>query len=246
MVLLLRTTPSTCELASSRTSLTSLSLPSTKLATPRTSGELILSLRHAHPRAHCSRVRYGQHLSKEDVAALIAPHPDSVELVEAWLLAHGLDTSSTQRSHSGDFITVRVSVAQAEKMLGTQYQMFRHGKSDDYVIRTMNYSLPSVLHEHVAVVAPTTYFGTMKSMKATSFVQEDAPTIESDADFAHLLKGPGSLATVPSSCSTTITPACLRALYNTVNYTPQATDRNILGVAGYLEEFANRADLQVR
>ncbi len=189
--------------------------------------------------------RYGQHLSKEQVAALVAPHADSVSNVEDWLLAHGLDTSSAQRSASGDWITVRVSVSQAEEMLGTKYNLFRHGKSEDYVIRTMNYSLPSILHEHITVVAPTTYFGTMKSMKATSFVQPDAPTIESDADTAHLLKDPHSLATVPSSCSSTITPACLRALYNTTTYVPAATNKNILGVAGYLDEFANRADLQV-
>ena len=130
-------------------------------------------------------------------------------------------------------------------MLGNEYSIFRHGKSEDYVIRSMNYSLPSALHGHVAVVAPTTYFGTMKSMRATSHVNFDAPTVESDANIAHLLTSPKSLATVPSSCSTTITPACLRALYNTSTYVPAATDVNILGVAGYLDEFANRADLQV-
>ena len=177
--------------------------------------------------------------------ALVAPHPDSVDTVEAWLAAHGLDATSAQRSSSGDWITVRVSVSQAENMLGTKYNVFRHGQSEDYVIRTMNYSLPSILHDHITVVAPTTYFGTMKSMKATSFVQSDAPTIENDLEFAHLLKDPGSLATVPTSCNTVITPACLRALYNTAGYTPRATDRNSLGVAGYLDEFANRADLQV-
>ncbi|EIW59803.1 subtilisin-like protein, partial [Trametes versicolor FP-101664 SS1] len=203
--------------------------------------ELVTSLYEVSDPAH---ERYGQHLSKEEVAALVAPHPDSVDLVEEWLSAHGLDVASSQRSHAGDFVTIRVSVAQAEKMLGTQYNVYRHGKSDDYVIRTMNYSLPNVLHEHVTVVAPTTYFSTMKSMKATSFVQEDGPTIESDAEFAHLLKGPSSLATVPTSCNTVITPACLRALYNTTTYVPKATAKNSLGVAGYLEEFANRADLQ--
>lgn len=109
----------------------------------------------------------------------------------------------------------------------------------------MNYSLPNILHEHIAVVAPTTYFGTMKSMKKTSFVQPHGPTIESDADIAAMLTGPGSLATVPSSCSTTITPSCLRALYNTTSYTPTATAVNKLGICGYLEEFANFADLQV-
>ncbi|RDX48143.1 subtilisin-like protein [Lentinus brumalis] len=203
--------------------------------------ELVTALYEVSDPAH---ERYGQHLSKEQVATLVAPHPDSVNLVETWLLAHGLDTTSSSRSPAGDFITLRVSVAQAEKMLGTKYQTFRHGKSDDYVIRTMNYSLPSILHEHVAVVAPTTYFGTMKSMKATSFIQEGAPVIENDADFAHLLKGPGSLATPPSSCNTVITPSCLRTLYNTVNYTPKATSKNSIGIAGYLDEFANHADLQ--
>ena len=190
------------------------------------------------------RERYGQHLSKEEVAALVAPHPDSVDLVESWLEAHGLEAASSQRSHAGDWITIRVSVAQAEKMLGTKYNVFRHGKSDEYVVRTMNYNLPNVLHEHVAVVAPTTYFGTMRSMRATSFVNTDLPTIEHDP-LVSSLTDPTSLATVPSSCSTTITPACLRVLYNTSGYVPAATDKNILGVAGYLDEFANRADLQV-
>ncbi|TBU30571.1 subtilisin-like protein [Dichomitus squalens] len=203
--------------------------------------DLVAALYEVSDPAH---ERYGQHLSKEEVAALIAPHPDSVDLVESWLHAYGLSAANSERSPSGDWITIRVSVAQAEKMLGTKYNVFRHSKSEDYVIRTMNYSLPNVLHEHVAVVAPTTYFGTMKSMKATSFVKENAPTIESDVDVAHLLTGPSSLATVPSSCSSTITPACLRALYNTSSYVPAATDKNILGVAGYLDEFANRADLQ--
>nr|VWP02127.1 Eukaryotic translation initiation factor 3 subunit G (eIF3g) (Eukaryotic translation initiation factor 3 RNA-binding subunit) (eIF-3 RNA-binding subunit) (Translation initiation factor eIF3 p33 subunit homolog) (eIF3 p33 homolog) [Ganoderma boninense] len=186
---------------------------------------------------------YGQHLSKEEVAALVAPHPDSVDFVESWLEAHGLDATSSQRSHAGDWITIRVSVAQAERMLGTKYNVYRHGKSDEYVIRTMNYNLPNVLHDHVAVVAPTTYFATMKSMRATSFINTDLPTIESDPLVASLAD-PTSLATVPSSCNTTITPACLRALYNTAGYVPAATDKNILGVAGYLDEFANRADLQ--
>ncbi|KAI0331649.1 subtilisin-like protein [Cubamyces sp. BRFM 1775] len=203
--------------------------------------DLVAALYEVSDPAH---EKYGQHLSKEDVAALVAPHPDTVDLVESWLSAHGLDPSACQRSHAGDWVTIRVSVAQAEQMLGTQYNVYRHGKSDDYVVRAMNYSLPSVLHEHVAVVAPTTYFGTMKSMKATSFIQKDRPTIETDADFAHLLKDPASLATVPSSCNSVITPACLRALYNTTSYVPAATDKNSLGIAGYLEEFANRADLQ--
>lgn len=49
---------------------------------------------------------------------------------------------------------------------------------------------------------------------------------------------------VPASCGSTITPACLRAMYNTVNYVPTKSANNTIGVTGYLEEYANNADLQ--
>nr|VWO97513.1 Oligopeptide transporter OPT-like protein [Ganoderma boninense] len=202
--------------------------------------DLVAALYEVSDPAH---ERYGQHLSKEEVAALVAPHPDSVDLVESWLAAHNLDLASPERSHAGDWITIRVSVAEAEKMLGARYSIFQHGNSDEYVIRTMNYSLPNALHEHVALVSPTTYFGTMKSMKATSFVDENGPTVQTDPNLVRLI-GSNSLASVPSSCETTITPSCLWALYNIGNYTPRATNENRLGVVGYLKEYANRADLQ--
>ncbi|OCH96339.1 subtilisin-like protein [Obba rivulosa] len=203
--------------------------------------ELITALYEVSDPAH---LRYGQHLSKEEVDALVAPHSDSVDLVESWIAAHDIDTSACHHSDGGDWLSIEVSVAEAERILGTQYNVYRHAGSDDYVVRAMNYSLPSILHGHVAVVAPTTYFGTMKSKKKTSFLQPHIPTIESDADVAPMLTGPETLATVPSSCSTTITPSCLRALYNTTSYTPTATTVNKLGICGYLEEFANFADLQ--
>ncbi|KAF9564221.1 subtilisin-like protein [Agrocybe pediades] len=184
--------------------------------------------------------RYTQHLTKEQAEAFMAPHPDSTAAVNEWLEFHGIDPSSTQRSKAGDWITLRVSVAQAESMLNTKYNIYEHGPSGDQVLRTLSYSLPQELHAHVDVVSPTTYFGTLKSMKKTSFLQ---PNIKPISDEVAALV-PGSDATVPSSCSTTITPTCLRDLYNTSTYLPAATGTNKLGVAGYLEEFANLADLQ--
>ena len=49
---------------------------------------------------------------------------------------------------------------------------------------------------------------------------------------------------VPSSCASTITPACLQALYG-IPTTSNAISTNILGVSGFSEQFANLADLQV-
>ncbi|EJD07658.1 subtilisin-like protein [Fomitiporia mediterranea MF3/22] len=192
--------------------------------------------------------RYGAHLSKEDVEDLIAPHEDSVNTVEAWLTHHGISLDSVQRSPAGDWLTISIPVSMAERMLSAKYSVFHNPSTDSYVVRTTSYSLPSALHPHISVVAPTTHFGQMRRMKATSFLQPDVPAISDDEAAAQsdaiskLI--PGSLAVVPTSCNTQITPACLRALYNTSTYVPQATDTNKLGVAGYLDEFANDADLQ--
>ncbi|CAK5273720.1 unnamed protein product [Mycena citricolor] len=189
-----------------------------------------------------SHEKYGQHLSKEKVDELVAPHPDSLEAVEAWLRHHAIDPASAHfRSGGGEWVTFHLPISKAEQMLGTTYGVYRHAASGSDVVRTMSYSLPRELHSHIDVVTPTTYFGTMRSMRATSFIKAGAPVVETDTAAEELALNPFA---VPSSCSSTITPACLRALYNTASYVPKAAATNKLGVAGYLEEFANDADLQ--
>lgn len=50
--------------------------------------------------------------------------------------------------------------------------------------------------------------------------------------------------TVDASCNATVTITCLKELYNAVGYTPSAKNGNKIAVTGYLEQFANIADLQ--
>ncbi|KAF9460560.1 peptidase S8/S53 domain-containing protein [Collybia nuda] len=185
-----------------------------------------------------SHERYGKHLSKAEAEALVAPHSTTVNAVDSWLEYHEIGDKDINRS--GDWVTLRVTVAQAERMLGAKYNVYHHPVSSQKVVRTMSYSLPRELHSHVDVVAPTTYFGTLRSMRTTSFLQPEIKPVEQEdpaPDFS-------INAVVPTSCNSVITPACLRALYNTSTYVPKATATNKLGVAGYLDEFANRADLQ--
>ncbi|KAJ7493198.1 peptidase S8/S53 domain-containing protein [Mycena galericulata] len=198
--------------------------------------ELISSLFEVSDPTH---EKYGQHLSKEEVNALVAPHPDSVEAVESWLEHHGINPDDAHfRSTAGEWVTIRVSVAQAESMLNTKYGVYHHAGSDSYVVRTMEYSLPRELHSHVDVITPTTYFGTLRSMRATSFIQ---PQTTGDVEsFAAEI----SPLAVPASCGSTVTAACVRAMYNTTNYVPKATATNKLGITGYLEEFASDSDFR--
>ena len=178
--------------------------------------------------------RYSQHLSRTEVASFLAPHPSSAEAVESWLAFHKIDHTSIERFGAGnEWVTLRISVAEVERMLGANYSIYHNPASRQRIIRTLTYSLPHELHQHIDVVAPTTYFGTFHSMRATHFLQ---PLKYSAADPIGVPLG---------SCQTAITPACLRALYNTEDYVPVSTSNNNIGVTGYLNEFASTSDLQV-
>ncbi|KAI9449670.1 hypothetical protein BJY52DRAFT_226396 [Lactarius psammicola] len=45
--------------------------------------------------------KYGAHLCKEEVAELVALHPDTLELVNSWLEHHGMPSSSVSSTHGG-------------------------------------------------------------------------------------------------------------------------------------------------
>ena len=99
----------------------------------------------------------------------MAPHPDSVEAVNSWLEFHDIHPlNSVHRSGGGDWVTIRIPVDMAEKMLGTKYNIYHHVMSGEEVVRTLSYSLPKYLHDHIDVIVPSTYFGTIRTMKVTS------------------------------------------------------------------------------
>ncbi|KAL1668875.1 peptidase S8/S53 domain-containing protein [Schizophyllum commune] len=171
---------------------------------------------------------YGQHLSKGELHELARPHDDTLPLVQDWFDNHGIDISNMKHSAATNFVTIyNVTVEQAEKLLGTKYNVYRHTTTGEYVVRTMSYSLPKDLIGHVDVVAPTTYFGTMKSMRATSFKQ---PELDGDNE-----KDLNVNVEAASDCGRTVTPACLQKLYNTSGYKPKADTNTTLGVAGVME-----------
>ena len=92
----------------------------------------VVTLRIALPQPHFSvlerylyevsdpgHARYGEHLSKEEVESLVAPHPASLDAVETWLLEHSLERGACTHSPARDWITVDVPVRLAENMLDT-------------------------------------------------------------------------------------------------------------------------------
>ncbi|KZT44218.1 subtilisin-like protein [Sistotremastrum suecicum HHB10207 ss-3] len=192
--------------------------------------------------------RYGQHLSKSEVENLVAPHPNSVSMVEEWLVAHDIDIfGAVERSPAGDWLSVSVPISKVEQMLATKYHTYRHGQSSELVTRALSYSLPRILHDHIDVVVPTTMFGSLDMMRATHFVHPagEIPVLtEAEAASVPDVKGPNG-QNIPASCNTTVTPTCLQALYRTAGYVPTAAKKgNAIGINGFLEQFLNFVDLQ--
>jgi tripeptidyl-peptidase I len=168
-------------------------------------------------------IRYGVHLTKKEADSLVVPHPDSVELVESWLEYHKVNLSSSSYQRSGKWMIIRLQVADADRLLQSKYQVFQSSDSDSFTVRTLSYSLPRILHDHISMVAPTTYFGGLRPMRAIVTRALDAAV-----------------------CNITITPSCLRSLYHSADYTPMATAHNRLGITGYLNQFPNADDLNVK
>jgi tripeptidyl-peptidase-1 len=112
------------------------------------------------------------------------------------------------------------------------------------LIRTTHYSLPEHLHEHIELVQPTTYFGRPKPMSSNLLINVLGFPI-------HIFpspppSAPGTLMDprLGVNCTDVTTVWCLQHLYNTAGYKPVATDKNKIGITGYLGQFANMADLQ--
>jgi tripeptidyl-peptidase-1 len=180
------------------------------------------------------RFRYGAYLSKEQVAELVRPHPDTLELVGSWLVHHGIRSSSVSRTHGGAWLTVtNVLISQANQLLGASYQLYRNTKTNETIISAVGYSLPAVLHAHIKSVAPMTYVASVmrQTLRRRSFGA--APAQAQAASRKPL--------TVRSANPNRITPSFLRWMYRTAQYVPAATNRNKLVVLG--NQYPSQEDL---
>jgi tripeptidyl-peptidase-1 len=186
--------------------------------------------------------RYGAHLSKEQVFQLVAPHPDTLKLVNSWLEHHDVPSSSISTTHGGSWLKITgVPVSKANELLGASYQVYRHtGTNDTTILRTIGYALPAVLHKYVQTVVPTTYFTSPRTLWQTPVPRNRS--VGATVDMGS--REPSNLTVLSSRNDENeigITPSKLRLLYRTFAYVPTATHRNVLGL---LNEYPSQADLR--
>jgi tripeptidyl-peptidase-1 len=173
--------------------------------------------------------RYGKHLKRDELKAMLKPRDESTAAVLDWLKSSGVAEEDIEEN--GEWINFVAPVSTAEKMMDTTFKTYQSlVRKEMKRIRTMHYSVPVELREHIDMIQPTTRFGQIKP--------EFSQIIDKDYTSAQM-----ATAAVNQTCNNAITPQCLKELYNFADYKadPNATTR--LGVTGYLEQYARFKDL---
>lgn len=160
-------------------------------------------------------------MSSEDVREMLKPSQESLQVVQEWLESN--DLGDDLRIDS-DWIYATTTVGHAESMLRTKYQSYRDVDTGLKRSRTLSYSVPRNIKEHINMIHPTTSFARARGLKSTVVYSKPAP------------------AAVPANCSSSITPTCLADLYGFSTYTPTGTPAK-MSVAGFLEQWPQYSDL---
>jgi tripeptidyl-peptidase I len=187
--------------------------------------------------------RYGQHLSSDEVNELVKPAADSLELVHTWLLDHGIEAYELEYSEAKDWIKVSLPIRDVERLLNTKYSVFRH-EDGSHLVRTLEWSLPKHLHNHVTAVQPTNSF--FRAAPKSSNVKPVAFDEGKNFRFNKYNPSVPNNMTVAQACNVSaVTPLCLRTLYGTLDYVPQVPGQNKVGLTNYLGEANNRSDVSI-
>jgi len=173
---------------------------------------------------------YGNHLSRQELKKMMKPRSESSYAVMNWLRQAGVAEDDIQ--NDGEWINFVTSVDNAGRMMETEFFRFQSTANRDIQkIRTLEYSIPSELTAHIDLIQPTTRFGQIRPQFNTVHRVDRFPELRVDA------------AAAADDCNKTITPDCLRDLYNVKGFTPNAK-HGFLGVNGFLKEYARFDDLK--
>ncbi|KAJ6526026.1 family S53 protease-like protein [Mycena capillaripes] len=173
---------------------------------------------------------FRQWLSKDEVKSFVQPSNATIAAFNSFAAANSLKPKVI--SPNGDWLSLALTVSQANQLFGAQFEKFSHASLPEPITRTLTVSLPSELIGHVDVVHPST------------------PFTSRNLGFSQLSLHPYSSEkrTEPvGSCNSSrpdgiVTPACLQKIYG-IPSTPATQKNNSILVTGYFGASPNRTDM---
>lgn len=176
---------------------------------------------------------YGAHWSDDTVESYFAPSSDAVSSVTSWLEDNGVSNYNVD----GAFIDFGATVETANSLLNASYQNYQ--KDGTTKLRTLSYSLPDAVQDHIVLIDPGLYFGGL-----TAFAPARRPS-KMEVPRTPTPRQLATRTTIDASCQTSITPACLKELYNVGNYTPSARSGSKIGFGSFLNQSALYSDVSI-
>ncbi|KAJ7801028.1 Pro-kumamolisin, activation domain-containing protein [Mycena leptocephala] len=86
---------------------------------------------------------YEKYLTQDEVNEFVAPSADTISLISDWLPSNKLTAAPV--SPAGDWISVNITVSQANSLLGAEFSAFQNDGTNQTLVRTLTYSIPSAL-----------------------------------------------------------------------------------------------------
>ncbi|KAF2971878.1 hypothetical protein GQX73_g1707 [Xylaria multiplex] len=172
-----------------------------------------------------SHPSYGQHFQDHDeMKRMLLPSQESLSSVHAWLKEAGIENIE----EDADWLTFKTTVGVANKALGTQFSWFVSEEAKPRkILRTLEYSVPEEVAQHINLVQPTTRFATIRANHQTGSQIFEIQGIQA--------------AAAEDNCDALITPACLKTFYN-IDYKADAKSGSKVAFTSYLEEYARYSD----
>ena len=209
----------------------------TKSATapaPTATLELVVAVRQSNVDALEARLlassdprnaKYGQHMTNGEIHDLVAPSHKDLAVVHGWFESHGVE--GRHLTTNGDFVSATVTVAQAERMLGTTYATFEHAAAGLTAMRvTEQYTLPAAVAAAVDFVSPTVSFPPA-APRTKNMIKAESKKVDAPEKLVR------------------ISPAWLRKQYGLTDADvgKGAASNNTQAVASFIKQFYAKADM---
>ncbi|KAF2161129.1 hypothetical protein M409DRAFT_69979 [Zasmidium cellare ATCC 36951] len=183
--------------------------------------------------------KYGQWWSVEDIHDFFAPATKHVESVKDWLSTSGIHYNRTSLSANKQWVQFDATIAELEDLLHTEYHVYEH-QAGHTMPSCDEYYVPSQLRNVIDYITPGVNLG------------QPSDLTKRDATPRKGFKLPLKTKPLPSFkpeasndlglCSSVVTPACIKAMYNITNGTRAATG-NELGIFEDLGDHYSQEDL---
>lgn len=175
---------------------------------------------------------YGKHLSREELQSYMSPSECTETSVTQWLRG-----KNVPHSIKADWVTIRTTVDMANDVFNASFGWFQREGGEENVggrrelkLRSLSYSIPDDLTQHVDTVQPVNRFGDVKAMGSA---------IATAVEFFNASSN--STTFVRGNCDSYETPGCLKKLLPGSFESETAYGR--IGFASFLGQSARYGDL---